>query len=41
VEGGDTLGCKKEIITLVETLTEELPKIRKTLEEIQSNLEKK
>jgi hypothetical protein len=33
--------CKNEVIALVEMLTEELPKIRKTLEKIESKMEAK
>jgi hypothetical protein len=33
--------CKTEVIQLAEMLTEELPKIRKTLEKIEAKMEDK
>ena len=39
--GEDCMRCKNEVIALAEMLTEELPKIRKTLEKIESKMEEK
>lgn len=39
--GEDYMRIKTEVIQLTEMLTEELPKIRKTLEKIEANMENK